>query len=162
MANENAGQYDLVLERVLDAPRELVWKAWSDPAMLAEWWGPKCFTNPVCRADVRTGGSIYIEMRGPDGTVYPMNGTYEEVVELERIVFTSGPLDAEGKTMFEVHTTVTFAELGGKTALKLVAKVLNMTSAAAAGHLAGMREGWSQSLERLDGLVGQMASREGL
>jgi uncharacterized protein YndB with AHSA1/START domain len=155
MANENAAQFDLVLERVFDAPRELVWKAWTDPALLAEWWGPKCFTNPVCRADVRPGGAIYVEMRAPDGTVYPMKGIYAEVNEPERMVFTSGPVDAQGKPMFEVHTTVTFADVGGKTALKLVAKVLNMTSADATRHLAGMREGWSQSLDRLNDLVTQ-------
>ncbi len=144
-----ANKYDLVLERVFDAPRAAVWSAWTDPAQLAEWWGPKRFTNPVCRAETRAGGAIYIEMRAPDGTVYPMSGTYLEVVKPERIVFTSAALDDHGQPKFEMHTTIAFADLGGKTALKLVARVLKMTSADAPQHLAGMREGWSQSLDRL-------------
>jgi uncharacterized protein YndB with AHSA1/START domain len=150
MANDN--KYDLVLDRVFDAPIELVWKAWTDPAQLAVWWGPKCFTNPVCSADVRPGGEIYVEMRAPDGTVYPMRGKYHQVVEFEKIVFSSGALDAHGKPMFEIMSTVTFAAQGKKTALKLDAKVTS-TTAMAPQHLSGMREGWSQSLERLAELV---------
>jgi uncharacterized protein YndB with AHSA1/START domain len=153
MNNENAAKYDLVLERTFDAPIELVWQAWTDPIQLQQWWGPKCFTNPVCRADVRPGGAIYIEMRAPDGTIYPMGGTYEEVVKFERIVFKSAALDEKGNPKFEIQTSVTFAEANGKTALKLEAKVLNMTSADAEQHLGGMRMGWSQSLDRLGALV---------
>src|SRR5882762_715575 len=63
--------------------------AWTDPKQVAEWWGPHRFTNPVCDLDVRPGGAIRIHMRGPDGTVYPMTGVYQEVVEPERLVFTS-------------------------------------------------------------------------
>lgn len=66
---------ELVLTRTFDAPRELVFKAWTDAKQLAEWWGPKGFTNPVCDIDVRPGGAIRIDMTGPDGTVYPMGGT---------------------------------------------------------------------------------------
>jgi uncharacterized protein YndB with AHSA1/START domain len=150
MATTN--KYDLVLERIFDAPRELVWKAWTNPAQLAQWWGPKCFTNPVCRADVRPGGEIYVEMRAPDGTVYPMSGRYHEIVKPERIVFSSGALDAEGKPMFDIMSTVTLSDVGGKTSLKLEAKVTSMT-ALAPQHLSGMREGWSQSLDRLAELV---------
>jgi len=75
--------------------------------------------------DVRPGGAIRIHMRGPDGTVYPMTGVYLEVVEPERIVFTSAALGADGNPMFEVLTTVTFAEQGGKTKQILHARVIN-------------------------------------
>lgn len=153
MSNENAARYDLVLERTFDAPIETVWQAWTDPAQLAKWWGPRGFTNPVCRADVRPGGKIYIEMRAPDGTVYPMGGTYEEVEKPGRIVFTSAALDGDGKPKFEMRTAVTFSEADGKTALRLEAKVLNMLSADAEQHLGGMRMGWSMSLDRLGALV---------
>jgi uncharacterized protein YndB with AHSA1/START domain len=108
-------EHELVLTRVFDAPRELVWKVWTDPKHVARWWGPHGFTNPVCELDVRPGGAIRIHMRGPDGTVYPMTGVYLEIVEPERIVFTSAALGADGNPMFEVLTTVTFAEQGGKT-----------------------------------------------
>jgi uncharacterized protein YndB with AHSA1/START domain len=97
---------------------------------------------------VRPGGAIRIHMRGPEGTVYPMTGVYQEVVEPERLVFTSAALDADGNPMFEVLTTVTFAEQGGKTKQIMRARVIN-TTAQAAPYIAGMEQGWTQSLERL-------------
>ena len=145
MANE--GQ-ELVLTRVFDAPRELVFKAWTDPKRVAQWWGPRGFSNPVCELDLRPGGAIRIHMRGPDGTVYPMTGVYQEVVEPERIVFTSAALDDKGNPMFEVSTTVNFAEQDGKTKQILRARVIKST-AQAAPYIAGMEAGWTQSLERL-------------
>ena len=92
-----------------------MFKAWTDPKHVAPWWGPHGFTNPVCELDARPGGAIRIHMRGPDGTVYPMTGVYQEIVEPERLVFTSAALDKEGNPLFEVLNTVTFAEQGGKT-----------------------------------------------
>jgi uncharacterized protein YndB with AHSA1/START domain len=62
------------MTRVLDAPRALVFRAWTDPALMAKWWGPSSFTNPLCELDPRPGGAIRIHMRAPDGTVYPMTG----------------------------------------------------------------------------------------
>src|SRR5467141_1222982 len=138
----------LVIERIFDAPPNLVFKAWTDPKQVAQWWGPKGFTNPVCDLDVRPGGAIRIHMRGPDGTVYPMTGVYNEVVEPERLVFTSAALDADGNPMFEVLTTVTFAEQSGKTKQILRARVIKST-AEAAPYIKGMEAGWTQSLERL-------------
>jgi uncharacterized protein YndB with AHSA1/START domain len=149
MANE--GQ-ELVLTRVFDAPRELVFKVWTDPKHVARWWGPHRFTNPVCELDLRPGGAILIHMRGPDGTVYPMTGVYQEIVRPERLVFTSAALDASGNPMFEILTTVTFAEENGKTKQILRARVMNRT-AQAAPYLAGMEAGWTQSLERLAAYV---------
>jgi uncharacterized protein YndB with AHSA1/START domain len=145
MANEGQG---LVLTRVFDAPRELVFKVWTDPKHVARWWGPRGFTNPVCELDLRPGGAILIHMRGPDGVVYPMTGAYQEIVRPERLVFTSAALDSNGNPMFEVLTTVTFAEESGKTKQILRARVIKKT-AQAAPYLAGMEAGWTQSLERL-------------
>jgi uncharacterized protein YndB with AHSA1/START domain len=145
MANK---EQELVLTRVLYAPRELVFKAWTDPKHVAQWWGPHGFTNPVCELDVRPGGAIRIHMRGPDGTVYPMTGVCQEIVEPERLVFTSAALGADGNLMFEVLTTVTFAEQNGKTKQTMRARVIK-TTAQAAQYLAGMEAGWTQSLERL-------------
>jgi len=149
MGNE---EQELVLTRVFDAPRELVFKAWTDPKRVAQWWGPQGFTNPVCELDARPGGAIRIHMRGPDGTVYPMTGVYQEVVEPERLVFTSAALDEKGHPLFEVLTTVTFAEQGAKTKQILRARVIKST-AQAAPYLAGMEAGWTQSLERLSAFV---------
>ncbi len=138
----------LVLTRVFDAPRKLVFKAWIDPKHLAQWWGPHGFTNPVCELDLRPGGALLIHMRGPDGAVYPMKGVFHEIVEPERLVFTSAVDDEDGNTRLEVLNTVTFSESGGKTTLNLQARVVKATSEAAP-MLKGMEEGWKQSLERL-------------
>jgi uncharacterized protein YndB with AHSA1/START domain len=148
MANDNASKYDLTLTRIFDAPRELVFKAWTDMKQVQQWWGPAGFTNPVCEIDPRPGGAMRIHMRGPDGTIYPMTGRYVELTEPERIVFTSGPTDADGKPLFEVLATVTFADRDGKTELTLQARVTSMTDIAPQ-YLQGMEQGWSQSLDRL-------------
>jgi uncharacterized protein YndB with AHSA1/START domain len=145
-------EQELVLTRVFDAPRELVFKVWTDPKHVAQWWGPRGFTNPVCELDLRPGGAILIHMRGPDGIVYPMTGTYQEIVRPERLVFTSAALDSNGNPMFEVLTTVTFAVESGKTKQILRARVIKKT-AQAAPYLAGMEAGWTQSLERLAAYV---------
>jgi uncharacterized protein YndB with AHSA1/START domain len=97
MAAAKPAQPELTMTRVFDAPRELVFRAWTDPERLKRWWGPKGFTNPVCEVDVRPGGAIRIHMRGPDGTVYPMTGAFIEIVEAERLVFTSSALDTKVK-----------------------------------------------------------------
>ncbi len=144
--------HELVLTCLFNAPRELVFKVWTDPKHVAQWWGPRGFTNPLCELDLRPGGAILIHMRGPDGTVYPMTGVFQEVVPPERLVFTSAALDSDGNPMFEVLTTVTFAEEGGKTKQILRARVIKKT-AQAAPYLAGMEQGWTQSLERLAAYV---------
>jgi uncharacterized protein YndB with AHSA1/START domain len=141
-----------VITRIVDAPRELVFKAWTDPKHVAQWWGPRGFTNPVCELDVRPGGAIRIHMQAPDGTVYPMTGACREVAKPERIVFTSAALDKQGNPMFEILNTVIFAEQGGKTKLTLRARVLTAT-AEAAPHLKGMEAGWTQTLDRLSEFV---------
>ncbi len=139
----------LVLSRVFDAPRDLVFKAWTDPRHVARWWGPNGFTNPVCELDVRPGGAIRIDMRGPDGVVYPMKGVFHEIVEPEWLVFTSSALeDEKGNPQLVVRFTVTFDEHNGKT--KLTVRAVVVTSGpAAAGALAGMEQGWKEMLDRL-------------
>jgi len=143
---------ELIITLIIDAPRALVFKAWTDPKHVARWWGPHGFTNPVCELDVRSDGTIRIHMCGPDGTLYPMSGVYREVVEPGRLVFTSAALDEEGNPLFEVLNTVTMAERGGKTTLTVQARVAKST-AEAAPYLEGMEAGWTQSLERLEAYV---------
>jgi uncharacterized protein YndB with AHSA1/START domain len=145
---------EVTLTRIFDAPRDMVWKAWTDPTLLARWWGPKGFTNPVCEADVRVGGKILIHMQAPDGTVHPMTGTFDEIAEPECLVFRAVPVDRNGVALLESLTTVTFHDLGDKT------KVIVHASAAplqpiGVDMLKGMDMGWSQSLERLAQLVTQ-------
>jgi uncharacterized protein YndB with AHSA1/START domain len=143
-----SSEWDLVMTRVFDAPRELVFKAWTETKHVAQWWGPKRFTNPVCEMDVRVGGAIRIHMRAPDGVVYPMTGVFQEIVAPERLVFVSSALDDKGNSMFDVLSTVTFADQRGKTALTLQLRVIKAT-AVAPQYLNGMEMGWTQSLDRL-------------
>src|SRR5581483_10516803 len=145
-------QLDLV--RVFDAPRELVWKAWTDPKHLAQWWGPHGFSNPVCEVGARPGGVFRIHMRAPDGTVYPSEGVVREFEPVERLAFTSG---FEG--VLDVLSTVRFTENAGKTTVHVNANVIRAT-AEAAPYLAGMEEGWSQTLERLREVATPTAERE--
>ena len=108
---------EMVLTREFDVPRDLVFKAWTDPKQMAKWWGPRGFTNPVCEMDVRMGGRIRIDMHGPDGTDYPMTGRFDEVVAPERLIFTCwAHCDASGKAQIEVINSVTFMEQNGNDA----------------------------------------------
>jgi uncharacterized protein YndB with AHSA1/START domain len=143
----------MVLTRTFDAPRARVFRAWLDPQQLARWWSPKGFTNPVCEVDARPGGAIFILMRAPDGTDLPMKGVFHEIVEPERLVLTTTALeDADGNPQIEVHNTVTFADDGAKTTLTLRSLIVKAGPEAETA-LAGMTEGWSQSLDKLAALV---------
>jgi uncharacterized protein YndB with AHSA1/START domain len=145
----------LTITRIFDAPRALVFRAWTDPKQVAQWWGPKGFTNLVCEMDVRPGGALRIIMRAPDGAEYPMKGVFREIVEPERLVFSNIALDHKGDPVLEGLTTVTFAEHGGRTMLTLQTSAVGLV-ADALEKLAGMEEGWTQSLERLAELVAHL------
>jgi uncharacterized protein YndB with AHSA1/START domain len=148
---------ELTITRVFNAPRELVFKAWTDPKQLAEWWGPKSFTNPVCEVDLKPGGALKIVMRAPDGAEYPMKGVFREIVPPSRLVFTNIAVDKDGNPIIEGLTTVTFAEQGGKTKLTLQTRGVAVVDYAAA-YLNGMEAGWTQSLEKLGALVQRAGS----
>lgn len=153
----NSSEKELIITRVFDAPREVVFKAWTEVERLKRWWGPKNFTNPVCEIDVRPGGAMRIHMRAPDGVVYPMTGVFHEIAEPERLVFTASALDAEGAPLFEQLTTVTFEPLGGKTKLTVHCSFSKIRPEAAP-HLAGAETGWNMSLDRLAEEAGSMRS----
>ncbi len=143
---------ELTITRIFDAPRSLVFKMWTDPKHVAQWWGPKGFSNPVCELDARPGGALRIVMRAPDGVDYPMTGVFREIVEPERLVFTNVAVDKEGNPLLEGLTTVTFAEHGGKTKLTLQTRAVALV-AHAVRMLEGMEAGWTQSLDRLEAHV---------
>ena len=163
MVTSPVAERTLILTRVLNAPRTLVFKTWTDPLHLAQWWGPTGFTNPVCELDLRVHGEIRIDMRGPDGTIYPMSGAFREIVEPERLVFTSAALGNSGKPMFENLNTITFDEFeGDKTLLTVHVRVL-WDSPEAQQPLSGMSMGWSMTLDRLNDHLtdpGAVAGRE--
>src|ERR1700761_152564 len=99
---------ELTITRVFDAPRALVFGAWTDPVQLAQWWGPQGFTHPVCEFDARTGGRFRIHMRAPDGTLYPMEGEIREITPPERLAFTNIAVDEDGRRLLEGFTTDSF------------------------------------------------------
>jgi uncharacterized protein YndB with AHSA1/START domain len=138
-----AAESELVITRVIDAPRRLVFKMWTEPEHLVRWWGPRGFTTISGRMDVRPGGAWFRLMRAPDGTQDRRRGVYREVVVPERLVFTYASEDAEGNPGPETLVTVTFADLNGKTRLTLRQAPFE-TVAARDSH----RGGWTGCLER--------------
>jgi uncharacterized protein YndB with AHSA1/START domain len=141
----------MTIVRVFNAPRDLVWKAWTDPKRMMHWFGPKGFTTPVCELDVQPGGAQRITMQGPDGTLYPMTAVYEEVNEPERLVWNSSVEHGAGVS-FEIRQVATFIERNGKTELRLQASITRATPGSA-DALGGMEQGWSESLDKLDELL---------
>jgi len=137
------------------APRQLVFAAWTDPKHLQHWWGPHGFTNPQCVFEARPNGRVRIDMRGPDGTVYPMGGQVVEIRPPDHLVFHCFPLDEQEKPLFSVRNEVHFNEEAGHTTVMLEATVTQITSQGSP-HLGGMEVGWSQSLERLGTLIAEL------
>jgi len=137
---------EMILTRVFDAPRELMWKLWTEPEHIRKWWGPKGYTLPGCEMDFRPGGAYRFVMRGPDGEDNPFHGVYREIVRNERIVFTAILDNLPGH---ELVTTVTFADEGGKTKL-----TVRQTTPPGVPGL-GQNQGWSETLERLADLIAE-------
>ncbi len=164
MATKSKVETDLVgqtfeIVRAFDAPRELVWRAWTEPALLAEWWGPRGFTNPVCEWNARPGAALHVVMRAQNGTEYPMAGEFREVAAPEKLVFTGGALDDAGHMMFELLHTVTFAERKGGTTVTIRTRVTK-ASAGAERYIGGFEAGMTQSLEKLAPRIKTVAERE--
>lgn len=111
---------NLVLKRLIAAPRERVFMAWIDPKQFAKWWGPYEFGTPVVELDIKVGGKINVHMQGPAGSPwekpYPMGGEFREISKYDRLVFTSTLPDGKGGLMVENLNELTFADKGGKTA----------------------------------------------
>src|ERR1700732_4227552 len=114
-----AGERELVITRVLEAPRRRVFQAWTEPDRVARWWGPQGFVTAYYAMDIRPGGAFRFCMRSPEGIEYWKQGVYREVIEPERLVFTFAWEDAEGKPGHVTVVTVTFADYGDKTKLTL-------------------------------------------
>jgi uncharacterized protein YndB with AHSA1/START domain len=139
---------ELTLTRDFDAPRELVYKMWTDGKHLAQWFGPREFTNPIAEVDPRVGGRIHIVMRSPWNSEHPMEGVFREVVKNEKLVFTNNAVDEKGGILIQSVTTVTFEDHDGMTRMTMHTDATGMVDIAAR-MLDGMKEGWSQSFDKL-------------
>jgi uncharacterized protein YndB with AHSA1/START domain len=135
----------LVIERVFDTPRELVFKCWTEPGHLSQWLGPKGFSSTIVTWELRQGGRYLMHKRGPDGRDHWQQGVFIEIVAPERIVRTHCWTDAEGRpTRPETLLTVTFADLDRRTRVTLHQAVFESV-AARDEH----QRGWSSSLDKL-------------
>ena len=145
---KDASDREIVITRVFDAPREIVWSAWTDPKQVVQWWGPRGFTTTIHEMDVRPGGVWRLTMHGPDGTDYPNKSVFIEVVKPERIVFSHGG-GKKGGPGAQFESTWTFEAQGDKTKL-----TLHMVFASAAARDQIVKtynaiEGGNQTLSRL-------------
>ena len=140
---------EIVLTRTLDAPRALVFRAWTDPSHLVRWWGPEGFTIPECKMDVSEGGAWRTCMRSPDGKDYKVRGVYREIVKPARLVFTWAWEDETGTPGHETLVTVTFAERDGKTQLRLAHRVFESKKSRDAHQ-----QGWASTLKCLAEFLG--------
>lgn len=155
----------IVIERVFDAPRELVWKAWTDPEMIKKWWGPEGFTAPSAKVDLQVGGRYTYAMRGPDGTQFDKvmysSGEYKEIVPLEKIVTTDYLSDENGEsinpsnygmpdnTPNEMIVIIRFEDTeDGKTKLTIEYPRPETEEQFEAMLKSGMKEGWTSSMNK--------------
>ena len=147
---------ELILTRLIDAPPKTVFKAWTDPALLKQWFAPLPYTTPVAELDVRPGGANLIVMRGPDGHEFPNRGIYLEVVANERLVFTDAYVKAWEPSEKPFMTVVlTFDNESGKT--RYTARVRHWTVADREAHeKMGFHQGWAQCADQLAALVAKL------
>ncbi|MBW4422671.1 MAG: SRPBCC domain-containing protein [Myxacorys californica WJT36-NPBG1] len=144
----------ITITRVFNAPRELVFKAWTDPKHIEQWWGPKGFTTRVLELDLRPGGRSRYVMVGPDGTEYPGKGVFREIVPPERIVTTDEFDEGFDKVMDAdlpqgMVLTALFEELDGKT--KLTLQIVHESADDRRKHEEmGVVAGWNSSFDCLD------------
>ena len=158
----------LTITRTFDVPPELVWKAWTDPELAKRWWGPKGFTAPIIRIDLRVGGKYLYDMRSPEGQDFWSTGVYREIVPFRRMVITDNFADEMGNVVPASHygmtgewpkellVTLTFEELKGKTKFTLLHDGLppgEMTESAKAG--------WNESFDKLEKVIEEEKSRWG-
>ena len=144
---------DLVLTRLIEAPCEKVYRAWTEADLLKRWFAPKPYTTPVAELDVRPGGANFIVMRGPDGRDMPNRGVYLEVVPNQRLVFTDAYVAAWEPSEKPFMTVIlTFESEGGKA--RYTARVRHWTVADRDAHeKMGFHQGWGTCADQLASLV---------
>lgn len=151
---------EIVIARVLDAPRERVWKAWTQPEHVAQWWGPDGFTTTIGTMDFRVGGVWKLVMHGPDGTDYPNSSVFREIVVPERIVYTHGGA-REGGPAANFTATWTFEDLGDQTRLTVRMRFDTKDARDLVAREYGAVEGGRQTLARLAAYLLHIGSEAG-
>lgn len=153
MTAEATSDRELVLTRLMDAPRANVYRAWTEPALLSQWFAPKPWSITKVQTDLRAGGASLIVMSDPDGNEFPNPGLYLEVVPNEKLVFTDAYTSAWVPSEKPFMTvTITFADEGGKT--RYTARAMHWTVADREAHeKMGFHEGWGQCAAQLEALA---------
>jgi uncharacterized protein YndB with AHSA1/START domain len=161
---------EIVIERVFDAPVEKVWEAWTDPKKVKEWWGPKDFTAPSIKIDLRVGGKYIFAMHGPEGSEWDKDmysaGIYKEIIPYKKLVVTDYFSDEDGNpvsptqhglesdTPQEMTATFEFEDMGDdKTKLTITYPKPETREQYEALLRSGMTDGWNQSLDKLEGIL---------
>jgi uncharacterized protein YndB with AHSA1/START domain len=168
---ESANQ-DFVISRTFNAPRDLVFKVWSDPTHTQHWFGPRGFTTPVCRQDLRPGGTLHYCMRSAEGHEMWGKFVYREVNPPERLVYVNSFSNAEGGLTrhpmsptwpLEMLSTITFDEEGGQTKVAVRWSVLPSATPEECKTfnegLGGMQHGWSGTFDQLDAYLAELAKK---
>lgn len=150
---ETQNQHELTLTRLIDAPPEKLFRAWTEPELLVQWFVPKPWTAASAEMDVRPGGSSVVVMRSPEGQEFPNRGIYLDVVKNERLVFTDAFTSAwvpSGKAF--MVGTITFENESGKT--RYTARVLHWSEEDRKAHEdMGFYAGWGKATDQLEALV---------
>lgn len=161
MKDNKNNKDELVLARVFSAPREEVWKAWTEPERIMKWWGPKDFTCPFAQIDLREGGKYLSSMKAPDGKEYWNTGVFQEIVPNEKLVMTDSFADEKGNVVkashygmsddfpTELQISVLFEDQDGKTKITLIHEDMPI------GDLDDARRGWTESFDKLEELLEQ-------
>jgi uncharacterized protein YndB with AHSA1/START domain len=165
-SSADVAERTLVTVRVFDAPRELVYRAWTDPKQLAKWFPPEGFTAPRCEVEPRPGGVFRVDMQAPDGPpfngqVFPGPGVVREVVPNERLVFVMTPEIEPGRSMPTVLMSVRFEDVGTKTRLT-IEQTLPTVAEFETMAKQGMREGLNESLGKLAGVLSGNSTDRGV
>jgi uncharacterized protein YndB with AHSA1/START domain len=165
--SNNASASEFVISRVFDAPRELVWKAWTEPERLALWWGPKGFTMLACTVDFRAGGLCHYGMQAPNGFEMWGKFVYHEIAAPEKLVFVVSFSDKECNTLrhfasptwpLEVLNVLTLTEQDGKSTLTLRGSPINASDEERRtfeGGFDSMRQGFAGTLDQLAGYLNE-------
>ena len=149
----NGNERNFTVSKRIHARRNLVYDAWLHAGVVREWWGPHHFTNPVCKVDARTGGHFNIEMRAPDGVVFPMHGIYHQIIIPSLLVFTTTAFEDEnGNSPLEYLNTVLFEDEDNATLLTMEAELRKAVPGIDC-LMDGIREGWYQSFDKLESYI---------
>ncbi|CAN0656048.1 Polyketide cyclase [Nitratireductor aquimarinus] len=150
-------EHELVLARIIAAPREKIFRTWTDPEILKQWFVPKPWTIARAELDVRPGGKSLIVMRDPEGNEYPNPGVFLEVVENEKIVTTDAYTDAWTPAAKPFMTMILTLEDAGEGKTRYIARALHWSAEDVAVHeKMGFHEGWGQCAEQLEEVAARL------